>query len=38
VQVQEKVGEHHHNAIAAVDRHRVPEDALPDLRFANGVA
>jgi hypothetical protein len=31
MQVQEKIRQHHHDAIPAVNRHRMAEDALPDL-------
>jgi hypothetical protein len=40
MQVQKEVGQHHHNAIAAILGHGMAEDALPQLRltdhFANG--
>ena len=38
VQVQEEVRQHHHDAIAAIDRRGMPEDALPDLRVANDIS
>ena len=38
VQVQKEVGEHHHHAVAAIDRRGVPENALPNLRFADDFA
>ena len=36
--MQEEIGQHHHDAIAAIDRHRMPEDALPNLRFGDDFA
>ena len=38
MQVQEDVGEHDHDAIAAIARGGVAEDALPDLRTADIIA
>jgi hypothetical protein len=38
MQVQKEVGEHHDDPIAAIDRHRMPENALPDLGFGNDFA
>jgi hypothetical protein len=33
MQVQKEVRQHHHDAIAPIERHRMPEDALPNLRL-----
>ncbi len=33
MKVQEEIGEHHHHAVAPIGRHRVAEDALPELGF-----
>jgi hypothetical protein len=38
VEMQKEIGEHHDDAITPVDRHRMPKDALPDLRFVNDFA
>jgi hypothetical protein len=38
MKVQEEIRQHHHNAVAAVNRHRMPKDAFPDLRFSNEFA
>jgi len=38
MQVQEEVGKHHDDAVASIDRRRVPDDALPNLRFADDFA
>jgi hypothetical protein len=38
MQVQEEIGEHHDDPIPPVERHRVTEDALPDLGVADGFA
>jgi hypothetical protein len=38
MQMQEEVRQHHHNSIAAIQRHWVTKDAFPDLRVANRVA
>jgi hypothetical protein len=38
VQVQEEIGQHHDDAIAPVDRHRMPKDAFPNLGFSNDFA
>ena len=35
MQVQKEVGQHDHDAVAAILRGGMAEDALPDLRFAN---
>jgi hypothetical protein len=31
MQMQEEVGQHHHNTVAAVGRSRMPKNASPDL-------
>jgi hypothetical protein len=36
--MQEEVREHHHDPIPPVERHRMAEDALPDLGVADGFA
>jgi hypothetical protein len=36
--MQKEVGEHHHDPIPPVERHRMPEDALPDLGVADRLA
>ena len=35
MQVQEEVGKHHNGTVAAIGRHRVAEDAFPDLCLGN---
>src|SRR5207245_2322804 len=37
VQMEEDVGEHHDDAVAAIARRRMAEDALPDLRVADEI-
>jgi hypothetical protein len=32
--VQEEIRQHHDDAVAAVNRHRMPKDAFPDLGFS----
>jgi hypothetical protein len=38
MQVQKEVREHHHDAIPPIDGHRMPENALPNLRVAYRIA
>jgi hypothetical protein len=35
MEMQEEIGEHHHDAVAAIDWRWMAENALPDLRLAN---
>src|SRR5262249_34027489 len=35
VEVEEEVREHHHHAVAPIDRHRVAEHAFPELRLGD---
>ena len=35
MQVQKEVRQHHNDAVTSIHRHRVPKDALPDLRIPN---
>jgi hypothetical protein len=38
VQMQEEIRQHHDDAVAAVNRHRMPKDAFPDLGFVDDLA
>src|SRR5262245_14650315 len=38
MQMQEEIRQHHHHAVAPIDRRRMAENALPDLRFADDFA
>jgi hypothetical protein len=38
MQMQEEIRQHHDDAVSAIDRRRMPENALPNLRAANVVA
>jgi hypothetical protein len=38
MEMQEEIRQHHHDAIAAIQRHWMPKDALPKLRIADRFA
>jgi hypothetical protein len=36
--MQKEIRQHHHDSVAAVNRHRVPKNTFPNLRFGNEFA